>query len=667
MGKKKSQNKSSKRLASPLITGTVGAQAIADALPGTVAASSRVAAAKAYRASLARNNPLRPTGFLGKVFDFLASLELAVTLILVVGTVCVAGTIYESNFTARLAQRLVYRTPWFDFLLTMIFINVVFATLSRFPWRIAQIGWLITHLGVLTVLTGSLVSYRMGVEGNLMLNEGQSGDRISLPTSFFAFQEEGGEARYKFDSVEVEWGKPQEKAQTYRIQELGLQVEVDDFYPHSEWVEEWTGDGAVRNPALHFTIESAFAGSMGGSWLAPRMAGHRRFDMGPATFVAQEVLSEEALQSTLSPPPKSEEDHPKGWLEVTFNESGEIHKVDVERALEETLPVGNTGYAVRATSYFEHAYLDEENRLVDVPGKPSNPAVIYNVLKGEEVVAESQKRFARIPEFESMHGAIEELPFKVVHKKDEVPSGNAEFAILVGPGDDLYWKVTTTSGAVTSGTLEVGQPVPMTMMTAGMSLLVDEFHPNASRKESLRRKPIKRGDFRSKAAHLAIRDKDGQEADVWSEYGTRQRVQLGDKVYQVSYLPNEVPLGFSIELLDFRLLHYPGAMNRPMSYESDVKVHETTDSGSLQKSVEIKMNEPMDHGGYRVFQSSYIDKPEGDPQISIFSIAHDPGVPVIYIGSIILCCGIALMFWGKPFFRRLEKRLLNKKQEVTAS
>ena len=169
------------------------------------------------------------------------------------------------------------------------------------------------------------------------------------------------------------------------------------------------------------------------------------------------------------------------------------------------------------------------------------------------------------------------------------------------------------------------------------------------------------------SAHLAIRDKDGQEADVWSEYGTRQRVQLGDKVYQVSYLPNEVPLGFSIELLDFRLLHYPGAMNRPMSYESDVKVHETTDSGSLQKSVEIKMNEPMDHGGYRVFQSSYIDKPEGDPQISIFSIAHDPGVPVIYIGSIILCCGIALMFWGKPFFRRLEKRLLNKKQEVTAS
>lgn len=607
---------------------------------------------------------MRPNGFLGKVFDFLASLELAVCLILIVGTVCVAGTIYESNYTARLAQRLVYRTAWFDFLLAMIFINVVFATLSRYPWRITQTGWLITHLGVLTILVGSLVSHRFGVEGNLMLNEGQSGDRISLPTSFFAFEEEGGDARYKFDSVEVEWGHPDKKPQTYPIKELGLAVTVDDFYPHSEWAEEWTNEGTARNPALHFSIESAFAGSMGGSWLAPRMAGHRRFEMGPATFVAREVLSEEALRSELSPAPRSEESYPKGWLEFSFPEWGEIHKVDVQRALNETAPLGETGYSVLVTSFLEHAYLDEENRLVDVPSKPSNPAAIYNILKDGQVVAESQKRFSRIPEFESMHGAVEPLPFKVLFKKEDAGSGNAEFAILVGPKDDLYWKVTTTSGAVTSGTLEVGVPTPMKMMTAGVSLLVDQYFPNAARRETLKRKPIKRGDFRSKAAHLVIRDQEGNETDVWSEYGTRQRFQIGEKAYRVSYLPNEVPLGFSIELKDFRLLHYPGAMNRPMSYESDVKVVQANDSGSITREVKIMMNEPMDHGGYRVFQSSYIDQPKGDPKISIFSIAYDPGVTVIYIGSIVLCTGIALMFWGKPFFRRLEKRLLERKQEV---
>jgi len=196
---------------------------------------------------------------------------------------------------------------------------------------------------------------------------------------------------------------------------------------------------------------------------------------------------------------------------------------------------------------------------------------------------------------------------------------------------------------------------------------VDEFHPNASRKESLQKRPIKRGDFRSKAAHLVIRDKEGAEADVWSEYGTRQRFQLGDKVYQVSYLPDEIPLGFSIELKDFRLLHYPGAMDRPMSYESDVKVVEAGASGTTTREVTIMMNEPMDHGGYRVFQSSYLDQPKGDPRISIFSIAHDPGVTVIYVGAITLCTGIALIFWGKPFFRKLEKRLLENKQEASAT
>jgi hypothetical protein len=259
------------------------------------------------------------------------------------------------------------------------------------------------------------------------------------------------------------------------------------------------------------------------------------------------------------------------------------------------------------------------------------------------------------------------LPFKILFKKEETSSGSAEFALLIGPKDDLYWKVTTTAGAITSGTIEVGQPVPMTMMTAGMSLLVDQYHPNASRKESLKKKPIKRGDFRSKAAHLVIRDKAGNQADVWSEYGTRQRFQLGEKVYQVSYLPDEVPLGFSIQLQDFRLLHYPGAMNRPMSYESDVKVVEAHDSGTTTREVKIMMNEPMDHGGYRVFQSSYLDEPKGDPRISIFSIAYDPGVPIIYIGAITLCTGIALLFWGKPMFRRLEKRLLERSQEVRAT
>lgn len=92
-----------------------------------------------------------------------------------------------------------------------------------------------------------------------------------------------------------------------------------------------------------------------------------------------------------------------------------------------------------------------------------------------------------------------------------------------------------------------------------------------------------------------------------------------------------------------------------MSFESDVRVTGPTSQESKDK-VTIMMNEPLDHNGYRVFQSSYIDQPKGDPRISIFSIAHDPGISIIYSGSIILCLGIAVMFYGKPYLRKIETK-----------
>lgn len=103
-----------------------------------------------------------------------------------------------------------------------------------------------------------------------------------------------------------------------------------------------------------------------------------------------------------------------------------------------------------------------------------------------------------------------------------------------------------------------------------------------------------------------------------------------------------------------------------MSYESDVKVISQAENGEslVRDNITIQMNEPLDHGGFRIFQSSYIDQPRGDPRISIFSIAHDPGVNIIYLGSIILCVGIVIMFYGKPYMKKLESRRAQRKVEV---
>ncbi len=622
------------------------------------------AEAKAWRR---KRNPLRPDGIAGKVFDFLSSLELAVILLIVLGTACVFGTIYESNYTAQLAKRLVYRTGWFDFLLATIFINVVFATLSRYPWRFSQVGWLVTHLGVLTIISGSVFTYRFGVEGNMMLQEGQASDRISLPNSYLAIRKvdqahPDEEVWYRLDTTEIEWGNPTpENPKRYSFSEIGVDLTVNNFYPDSEFVEKWENTSPRKNPAVLYAIESSFAGTMASKWLAPNMPSRARDDLGMAVVTARVMKSEDDLESELNPSSDEDlnsEEFPKGYLEVKL-EGSKTTTINISESLGMKSPIEGSPYSLFLEEQYDYAYINEGGDLVNNPGRAPNPLVRYQVYEGDEVVMERQFNFAFIPEFNQMHGDDIELPFEVIYQypgmKKQMSGTGTEFAILIGPGEnDLYWKVTSGE-KISSGTMEVGVPVPMAMMTTGMSLVVNEKLSHAKVEEVLESKKIKRGDFRRKAAEILITNEKGIEESIWLTHGGERMVVLGNDPYSIRYTSEEYPLGFSIRLEDFRLRTYPGG-NSPMSYESDVFVTYSDGNRVANDEVLIQMNEPMDQNGFRVFQSSFIDEPKGDPRISIFSIAKDPGVPIIYTGSIILCLGIALMFYFKPYLRRLEKK-----------
>jgi hypothetical protein len=52
--------------------------------------------------------------------------------------------------------------------------------------------------------------------------------------------------------------------------------------------------------------------------------------------------------------------------------------------------------------------------------------------------------------------------------------------------------------------------------------------------------------------------------------------------------------------------------------------------------------------GFKVFQSGY-QETEGEPEVSIFTVAKDPGIPVKYSGAVVLIVGILLMFYSRRF------------------
>src|SRR5207249_3566657 len=98
---------------------------------------------------------------------WLGSLQVAVVLLLLFALVLFLGTLVESWYDARVAAQLVYQTWWFVALLGLLGINIFCAAAKKWPWKRYQIGFLITHVGLLTLVTGGILTSLGGTSGQM--------------------------------------------------------------------------------------------------------------------------------------------------------------------------------------------------------------------------------------------------------------------------------------------------------------------------------------------------------------------------------------------------------------------------------------------------------------------------------------------------------------------
>src|SRR5438067_11272822 len=105
----------------------------------------------------------RPSWQRSRVFRFFSSLKLAVVLLAVLIIGAIVGTLYESSFDAKVARAYVYGAPWFNAWLVLLGANLTVSALSRWPWKKYHSAFLITHLGIITLMIGSLLGLILGV------------------------------------------------------------------------------------------------------------------------------------------------------------------------------------------------------------------------------------------------------------------------------------------------------------------------------------------------------------------------------------------------------------------------------------------------------------------------------------------------------------------------
>jgi cytochrome c-type biogenesis protein CcsB len=111
---------------------------------------------------------------LKKLVATLASLKLAVILLVVLLVGLSAGTILESRTDAATAGRMVYYSWWFLGIQGLFAVNVACSIASLFPWGKKRAGFVVTHASLLLIFAGAAMTYLGKTEGQIGLWEGQA-------------------------------------------------------------------------------------------------------------------------------------------------------------------------------------------------------------------------------------------------------------------------------------------------------------------------------------------------------------------------------------------------------------------------------------------------------------------------------------------------------------
>jgi cytochrome c-type biogenesis protein CcsB len=113
-----------------------------------------------------------------KVLEQLASLKIAIVLLVLLLVGLSAGTIIESQRGAEVAQRTVYYAWWFLALQGVFAANLLASLATLFPWGKARVGYLLTHGSLVLIFVGAAMTYFLKTEGQLALWEGQHSNAI---------------------------------------------------------------------------------------------------------------------------------------------------------------------------------------------------------------------------------------------------------------------------------------------------------------------------------------------------------------------------------------------------------------------------------------------------------------------------------------------------------
>jgi hypothetical protein len=228
-------------------------------------------------------------------------------------------------------------------------------------------------------------------------------------------------------------------------------------------------------------------------------------------------------------------------------------------------------------------------------------------------------------------------------------AGKNHISFFMRADGQLAYRLFSAKGKGSEGAIAVGKPIETPWM--GMTVTVDKLMPHARVDHgAVPDTPPVKDERRMPALQVRLEDKKGSSPAIWLAWSERKPLESpGGAGALVAYHAPELEpaLPFQVTLLRFNSDKYPGT-NNAATYESFVRVNDPENGVSEHH---ISMNHPMHYRGYIFFQASFV---EGQPMMSIFSVAAAPGLPLVYLGTTLISLGVVWMFYVKPYLARRQ-------------
>ena len=637
------------------------------------------------------NSAEQPAWQRNPIFEFFASLKLAVVLLAVLIVAAIAGTIYESSFDAKVARAYIYGAPWFNLWLVLLGINLIASALSRWPWRKHHVAFLITHLGIITLLIGSLIGRIWGVEGTITLFKGEPPtNRLLVDERQLRVHDVDGIAKgypAEFLHHPPTPRRPRDLGQLAS----GAHLQIVDYAPAIEGKLNPTPATDGGAPALHFTISTAMMNQHLDGWLLADDPQHGTFSMGLANIElkrgtasdigrgdspnrpssaakSEEVDVEESIFAFSKAPDEqighvrkggstgakvrlvTPENGNKGQVVISSGEKEA--RFDVAENLGRDVPIENTAFTLMIENYWPDFRI-ENGKPSSATDQSNNPAVLVTI-RGKGVPAATADT--------SSHGNGKELtatggPPAMPAPGEEAPN---HLTLFVGDDDAITYELASRKNGKSSGKLDLNKLLPTGW--ADWQLVVDKSMPSAQPQMDFTPLKSEQTSASSTAADLpdGVRvrlQQNGEVFDRWAPAGWQITIPTSPKPTMIAYGWKTVFLPIGLELLDFEVKRNEGS-DSPAGFKSTLRV--ATADGETATGA-CWMNNPFSFPGswsrtwtgltYKMSQASW--NPENLNQSTV-QILRDPGWLLKWIGSLLVVIGVFMMFYLQPYRKQTE-------------